>query len=226
MTYPPQQPQSGPVPPYGTQPPVAGFPSAPVSAKSRKWPWILGGFVGVMLIGCMSVIASGGGSAPTADPAAATEGTAAEAAADPKTTEKVTKKDETPGLNQPVRDGKFEFTVTGVKCGVGRVGSSLVGQQAQGQFCLISLTIKNIGGEAQTFADSVQKAYNAEKTEYSVDSSAALYANGENQVLFTEINPGNTVKGKLVFDIPKGTKLTKLDLHDSIFSGGVKVALR
>lgn len=224
MTYPPQQPQSGPVPSYGAPPQVVGFPPAPVPAKSRKWPWILGGFVGLMLIGCMSVIASGGGSAPTTGPAT-TEGPAAEAAAGAKT-EKATTKTETPGLNQAVRDGKFEFTVTGVKCGVGRVGSSLVGQQAQGQFCLISLTIKNIGNEAQAFADSVQKAYDAKGTEYSVDSSAALYANGESQVLFTEINPGNTVKGKLVFDIPKGTKLTELDLHDSIFSGGVRVALR
>jgi hypothetical protein len=40
-----------------------------------------------------------------------------------------------------------------------------------------------------------------------------------------DINPGNEVKGKLIFDVPKPTKLTAIELHDSMFSGGVKVAL-
>ena len=33
------------------------------------------------------------------------------------------------------------------------------------------------------------------------------------------------VKGKVYFDVPKGAKLTSLELHDSMFSGGVKVRL-
>ncbi|GIF48217.1 hypothetical protein Afe04nite_27560 [Asanoa ferruginea] len=41
-----------------------------------------------------------------------------------------------------------------------------------------------------------------------------------------EINPGNALSGKLVFDVPKGTELAALVLHESIFSAGVKVALR
>ncbi|RSM44161.1 hypothetical protein DMB66_52525 [Actinoplanes sp. ATCC 53533] len=40
------------------------------------------------------------------------------------------------------------------------------------------------------------------------------------------MNPGNTVKGKLVFDVPEGTKLTSLELHDSLFSDGVQVNLK
>ena len=32
--------------------------------------------------------------------------------------------------------------------------------------------------------------------------------------------------GKLVFDVPKSTKLTRMELHDSIFSDGVEVALK
>jgi hypothetical protein len=33
------------------------------------------------------------------------------------------------------------------------------------------------------------------------------------------------VTGTLVFDVPKGTKPSKLELHDSPFSGGVEVQL-
>jgi len=136
-------------------------------------------------------------------------------------------KDDKPAakIGEPVRDGKFEFTVKSQKCGVSKVGTDLVGAKAQGQFCLITVTVKNIGKEPQTLVDSAQKAYAADGTEYSTDSTAALYANKGENTIFTEINPGNQITGVLVFDIPKDVKLTKLELHDSIFSGGVEVAL-
>ncbi|BAL91925.1 hypothetical protein AMIS_67050 [Actinoplanes missouriensis 431] len=216
MTYP-----QNPATPSGWTPPAP----MPAPAKKRKWPWILGGLVGLMLIGCIGAVTSGG--TDTAEPADGSQATTAAegpAAVAPKKTEKA--KDDTPGLNHPAADGDFQFTVTGVKCGVSKVGTSLLGQAAQGQFCLISVQVKNIGKEAQTFLDSAQKAYDAKKVEYSVDSSAALYANGDQQILFAEINPGNTVKGKLVFDVPEGPKLTSLELHDSPFSGGVRVSLK
>ena len=53
-----------------------------------------------------------------------------------------------------------------------------------------------------------------------------LAAPNLSEVLFEEINPGNTVKGRVYFDVPKNAKLVKIELHDSMFSGGVDVALR
>ncbi|MEW2385650.1 DUF4352 domain-containing protein [Micromonospora sp. NPDC047707] len=134
-------------------------------------------------------------------------------------------KPKTAKIGQAARDGKFEFTVKSNKCGVAKVGSDLLGDKAQGQFCLVTVSVKNIGKEPQTLIDSSQKAYAADGTEYSTDSEAAIYANKDQQTLFAEINPGNQVTGVLVFDIPKKVKLAKLELHDSPFSGGVTVAL-
>src|SRR4051812_47104283 len=57
-------------------------------------------------------------------------------------------------IGQPARDGKFEFTVKSAKCGVAKVGSSMLGEKAQGQFCLITVNVKNIGKEPQTLSDS------------------------------------------------------------------------
>ncbi|MEV0805034.1 DUF4352 domain-containing protein [Micromonospora sp. NPDC050200] len=128
-------------------------------------------------------------------------------------------------IGQPARDGKFEFTVKSSKCGVAKVGSSMLGEKAQGQFCLITVNVKNIGKEPQTLSDTEQKAYTADGTEYSTDTGAGIYANQEQSTFFNEINPGNQVTGVLVFDIPKTVKLAKLELHDSMFSGGVTVAL-
>ncbi|WP_319463789.1 DUF4352 domain-containing protein [Micromonospora sp. RTP1Z1] len=128
-------------------------------------------------------------------------------------------------IGQPARDGKFEFTVKSSKCGVAKVGTSMLGDKAQGQFCLITINVKNIGKEPQTLDGSSQKAYTANGTEYSSDTEAGLYANKEQSTFFEEINPGNQVTGVFVFDIPKNVKLTKLELHDSAFSGGVTVSL-
>ncbi|WP_444947455.1 DUF4352 domain-containing protein [Micromonospora ureilytica] len=128
-------------------------------------------------------------------------------------------------IGQPARDGKFEFTVKSSKCGVAKIGSDMLGQKAQGQFCLVTVNVKNIGKEAQMFDGSSQKAYAADGTEYSADTGAAIYANKNAETFLNDINPGNHVTGVVVFDIPKNVKLTKLELHDSMFSGGVDVSL-
>ncbi|WP_327035620.1 DUF4352 domain-containing protein [Micromonospora ureilytica] len=138
---------------------------------------------------------------------------------------KAEKPAKTAKIGQPARDGKFEFTVKSSKCGVAKIGSDMLGQKAQGQFCLVTVYVKNIGKEAQMFDGSSQKAYAADGTEYSADTGAAIYANKNAETFLNDINPGNQVNGVVVFDIPKNVKITKLELHDSMFSGGVDVSL-
>lgn len=125
-------------------------------------------------------------------------------------------------LNQAARDGKFEFTVTKVACGKTEIGEDFLAEKAQGMFCLVTLTVKNIGDKPQTMFSENQAAY-AGETMYSADSSAALALKGNSDVWMNEVNPGNQVTGTIVFDVPKGTTLTRFELHDSAFSGGVTV---
>jgi len=131
----------------------------------------------------------------------------------------------TPGLKDKVRDGKFEFTVTGVDCGATKIGDEYINTKAQGEFCLVHMKVKNIGDEAQSFFADNQTAYNVKGQEFSADSGAAIYL-ADADSFMSEINPGNSIKGTVVFDVPKGTDLTSIDLHDSFFSGGVTVALK
>ncbi len=128
-------------------------------------------------------------------------------------------------IGKAVRDGKFEFVVRSVKCGIAKVGDNpYLEKKAQGQFCAVAMSVTNIGDEPQSmFADN-QYAYDAKNRKLSADSEASIY-DGNSKVLWEKINPGNSVKGKVYFDIPKGAKLTSLELHDSVFSGGVKVRL-
>jgi hypothetical protein len=68
----------------------------------------------------------------------------------------------TAGLNTAVRDGKFEFTVKTVQCGGDSVGTVGFEEKAQGQFCVVKMTVSNVGDEAQMLDGSSQYAFDAD----------------------------------------------------------------
>jgi len=123
----------------------------------------------------------------------------------------------------PVKDGKFTFKITKVTERTGRIGTELFGKKPQGKFVLVYVTVTNHGDEAQTFDGSSQKLLAGDK-EYSADDEAALYLKSSGSS-FEEINPGNSVRGVLVFDVPKSVQPTAIELHDSFLSDGVKSPL-
>lgn len=130
-----------------------------------------------------------------------------------------------PGVGDPARDGKFEFVVTDVERGVERIGDEYFGEEAQGQFVLVHLTVENIGDRAQYFDGGNVSAFDEQGREFATDGAAAIYLDDSNSFL-NEINPGNVVEGVVVFDVPTDLELVRLELHDSAFSGGTEVTLR
>lgn len=220
------------VPPPGSYP-VPGAPTPPPSEPpTRKRSWFARHKVlttlGVLVLAVVAIASatSGGSDAPDAPAPAAGGSTAGSGTGDTAApADDAAPADAQPaGVGTPVRDGKFEFTVTGIEPGVARIGDDMLGQDAQGQFVLVHLTVTNIGEEAQYFDGSSQKAFDAQGRELSADGSAAVYLGDANSFL-NQINPGNSVTGTVVFDIPADAALTRLELHDSPFSGGVEVAL-
>jgi len=143
-----------------------------------------------------------------------------------QTTTKTETKDQTARIGDTARDGKFEFVVKSVQCGQPSVGTNqYLTKQAQGQFCLLTVTVKNIGTEAQYFDASSQYMYDAAGNKFSADSQASSYANPDGSTFLNQINPGNSVSGVIVFDLPKDKTPTTAELHDSSLSGGVKVTI-
>ncbi|HZM64070.1 MAG TPA: DUF4352 domain-containing protein [Candidatus Saccharimonadales bacterium] len=131
-------------------------------------------------------------------------------------------------LGQAARDGKFEFLVNSVKCGEVSIGSQYLNKTAQGQFCRLNLTVKNIGNEAQSLDSRSQYLFNAAGQKYAADGTATLYAepSGASSTWYNDVNPGNSVTGDIIFDVPKDQTPATAELHDSAFSGGVKVNLQ
>lgn len=130
-----------------------------------------------------------------------------------------------PGVGDAARDGKFEFAVSRVDCSRTTVGVEHLRRTAKGKYCVITLTVRDVGA-SQYFLGRAQKAYDAAGVAYGDDEIAGLYANHDTKTFLQKIDPGRQVTGELVFDVPKHARLTTLELHDSLLSRGVKVALR
>ncbi len=131
------------------------------------------------------------------------------------------------GIGDAVRDGKFEFVVKSMDCGKTVLGNNeFLQEEAQGEFCILNITVKNIGDAPQTFLSSNQTVFNEAGQKYNNDSSAEFALDVDGNTWLEEINPGNSVTGRIVFDVPKDTKLAKAKLHDSAFSSGVEVSLK
>jgi len=129
-------------------------------------------------------------------------------------------------IGQSVRDGKFAFIVTSVqppeKLLTDRLGIS---ETAQGEFVIVRVNVTNIGYEARTLTATDQFLISAKGQRFA--TSAAISSLKDSDQLFVEkINPGQTVyDAPLLFDVPAGTTMASIELHDSASSGGARVKL-
>ncbi|MBL1079901.1 DUF4352 domain-containing protein [Nocardia sp. 2] len=131
-----------------------------------------------------------------------------------------------PGLNTPVRDGRFEFVVTAVQSGIPEVGDNpYLAKKAQGAFTIISLTVTNTSDKPYGFSPGSQDLYDTKNRKFSNDATAAMNLQADTS-LYADLNPGNTITAQIVYDLPADSTPDYIKLHDSMFSGGVKVSLR
>jgi hypothetical protein len=129
-------------------------------------------------------------------------------------------------IGDTVTDGDFAFAITDIKCGVAHVGTDLLGKDAQGQFCLVSVKVRNDGKEASYMLGDNQYLFDNKDRKFSADTSAMIYLPEKQSPWLTEINPGNQISGTIVYDVPKDAVIDHIELHDSAYSTGVTVSLK
>lgn len=86
------------------------------------------------------------------------------------------------------------------------------------------MKLKNVGKDPITFSDENQALVDAEGRTYSADDDAWIYLDSDP---YAEINPGNTMKTVMPFDVPKNAEPDYLLLKAGTFgfSEGVRVEL-
>jgi hypothetical protein len=124
-------------------------------------------------------------------------------------------------LGTPVRDGNIEFVVSSVRCGVPQVGTELVKRTASGQYCLADVRATNVKRDPRTLYEPFQKLVDSAGRKHSADITMRVVF--RDQTIWDKIQPGQQVRGTMVFDIPKNVTATTLELHDGIASGGATV---
>ena len=92
----------------------------------------------------IAIGANSGGSSSSTDSKASSDPTTSSNEAEPVKCE-----ESRAVIGTEVRDGKFAFTVQKIKCGIAQVGSNDFGSKAQGLYCVVTMSVANIGNEPQ-----------------------------------------------------------------------------
>ena len=240
--FPAGSPQQYGQPPQGWQgPPQPGYYMAPVQPpkKKRTGLKVLGGIVAAIVV--ISALSQMGGADDEAAVGAAPSTTAATEAGAAQTKPAQTKPAETKpaetkapqtkpaekqapanALGKPVRSGDAEYTVSNFKCGVTAKG--LMGDpiEPQGQFCSVDVVVKNVGKKRLYISDEDLRLVDKDGMEYA-PSSDTFFTEGV--LSFEDVNPGNSVKGKVYFDVAKGVAPTTVTVRAGLFSKAEKIPL-
>ena len=200
------QPHHPPQPPY--------YP--PPKKKKTTWPWLI--IPAIVLLcgfgGCFALMNAFDSATDTSTTAPGGEGPAPVAA-----------EEETAPAGSAVRDGKFEFVVTEVETGLPTVGTNeYLQSQAQGQYVLVHATVTNISSEPQSYFGDNQQLVDTQNRMFTNDTMAEMNVN-DSATIAADINPGNQLDVVIAFDIPVDAQPAAIELHDSMFSNGTRVAI-
>ena len=129
-------------------------------------------------------------------------------------------------IGQSVRDGKFAFIVTSMarptKTITDRSGTT---ETAQGVFVIVRITVTNTGYYARTLTATNQFLISDTGQRFAT-SPAISSLTGAETIFLEKINPGHTVNdAPLLFDVPLGTTIASIELHDLVSSSGAEVKL-
>lgn len=131
-------------------------------------------------------------------------------------------------IGQAATDGNVEFTVHGIKCGETTIGSNAYAHdQAEGEFCRLSLKVKNTAAQTISLPAKRQKLVDSTGKEYELDTQATQYTQSDlsSGDWFTDITASKTRTGDLAFDITAGASIKKAMLYGSEDTPGVEVSL-
>ncbi len=189
-------------------------------SKEKKGNWfmrhkILTGIL-VFIVFIVVVSASGG------DSSSSGSGSSDSKQEQSQKQEKITAK-----IGEQVQSGDLAFTVNGVK-EYQSLGNSFTSKDAQGVFKVVSLKIENVGKETKTIDSSMIKLTDSEGRtfERSIDGQTAKgLSQGQVDLFLQQVQPGLSVNGEIVFDVPESAEGLVIELRGGLFATPAEVEL-
>ena len=136
----------------------------------------------------------------------------------------------TAAMGQETTVGAFTVTVTGVECTGEPLGTAPVIRAPEGRFCVASVSVRNDGLQPRSFPVPFQRMtdgtrrFGPERV-MTRTRPALVLASGSRELTPVPVNPGLTVEGVLVFDLPQDVETTALELRAGPRDRAVQVAL-
>lgn len=212
-----------------SQPPAGGYPDpsgAPGQRQSSLWtPWkIIAVAVAVALsiVGLMIVLGVLGDADVSGTGASDDESTMPGPTPPPFPQEVEV---EPARVGEAAVDGDFIFVVTAVTDDPAVIGDSGLNSEPEGKFVFVTVTATNQSDSPSSLSAEDQYLIDTEGRKASADTAASGYLSENAQSLFEMIEPGDTVTGIVVFDIPTDATPTGLELHHTSSSRGAAVTL-
>lgn len=130
-------------------------------------------------------------------------------------------------IGEAVQDGDIAFTAVSVDTAVS-LGNSFTRKDAQGIFTIVTLKIENKGKETKTIDSSMIQLTDSQgrKFDRSIEGQTAKgLAQGKVDLFLQQVQPGLSVTGDIVFDIPKDATSLKLLVKGSLFGSQQQIDL-
>ncbi|HEY7484224.1 MAG TPA: serine/threonine-protein kinase [Streptosporangiaceae bacterium] len=187
----------------------------------RRRPYVLGGAIAAA-VAVIAVVAALLGNGLFSGGGKANEGSTSGAGTDVLARQGFTPAPLRPAtdVGRPVTGSSLEFTAGHPRCG----GKSYGGQTAQGRFCLVPVSIRNVAEPTEGLAHPVKVPRARQQL---IDSAGAAHTpvrvNGGFLTNDTPITPGGMIAGELVFDVPSGANPAQLKLYASATDKGVSL---
>jgi hypothetical protein len=118
---------------------------------------------------------------------------------------------------------EFSITFSKIDCSKKKIGSGWASTTADGVYCIVTATMKNISKKSAYVPDSDITLIDANDNEFEHDAGLSMYLKGT--FFLDKVSPGNKKTGFLVYDVPKGTKPAQLVISGGWFSDDVIVKL-
>ncbi|WP_277679709.1 DUF4352 domain-containing protein [Gracilibacillus dipsosauri] len=171
------------------------------SIFKRWWFWVIAVIIVILIIPTgEEEEADAGGKKETEPKSEETAGASEEKTEEDTAKEEEKEEPKVAGIGEAVKVGDVIFTVHG-KSTADNVGGEF-GDNAQGIYLIVDVSVKNDGKEAITTDTSFFKLKVGD-TEYEADSSASIFANEDAEFFLQQVNPGIESRGKVVFDVPE-----------------------
>ncbi|HEX5144414.1 MAG TPA: DUF4352 domain-containing protein, partial [Mycobacterium sp.] len=125
-----------------------------------------------------------------------------------------------------VQDGPMEFQVRDISRAqtVGDPsGNPYLTSKADGEFLVFTLSVRNTGHSPINYFGQNQNLIDTTGRMYSAANDADMFMSASDGNPMGAINPDDSIKVKLAFDVPPGTAPSILSLHFTGHSEGVQV---